>query len=110
MVIGKVSHTRLHCSRQRLTPYPTGHRQGLTTEPAVNRQGLTHTRTHTHVWFMGKESHASPRSVLSKNSHSCPQGPGQGITPDPTGPRQGFTSESRSHRQGLATGAHGIRQ
>ena len=50
------------------------------------------------------------RSVLSKNSHSSPQGPGLGITPDPTGPRQGFTSEPRGHRQGLTPGAHGIGQ
>ena len=55
-------------------------------------------------------NHTRARSVLSKNSHSSPQGPGQGITPDPTGPRQGFTSEPRGHRQGLTPGAHGIRQ
>ena len=55
-------------------------------------------------------NHTQARSVLSKNAHSSPQGPGLGITPDPTGPRQGFTSEPRGHRQGLTSGAHGIGQ
>ena len=55
-------------------------------------------------------NHTRARSVLSKNSHSSPQGPGLGITPDPTGPRQGFTSEPSGHTQGLTPGAHGIRQ
>ena len=58
----------------------------------------------------GPWNHTRARSVLSKNSHSSPQGPGQGITPHPTGPRQGFTPEPRGHRQGLTTGAHGIGQ
>ena len=47
-------------------------------------------------------NHTRARSVRSKNSHSSPQCPGQGITPDHTGLRQGFTSEPRGHRQGLS--------
>ena len=62
--------------------------------------------THEHVWSIGKESRA--RSVLSKNSHSRPQGPGQDLAPDPTGPRQGFTPERRGHRQGFIQGAQGL--
>ena len=55
-------------------------------------------------------NHTRTRSVLIKNTHSNPQGPGQGITPDPTGPRQRLTPEPRGQRQGLTPGAHGIRQ
>ena len=58
-------------------------------------------------WAM---NHTRGRSVLSKNSHSSPQGPGLGITLDPTGPRQGFTSAPSGPRQGLTTCAHGIGQ